>query len=566
MAKRPYESPSSATEQILNLCWRIAVELRAVYNTAKARLTQAEADNLYLGKTAKAETAKLADVAVSADTAGSASQDSQGRVIASTYLTKADASATYLGKADKAASASAADTAAVATKATQDSVGNVIATTYAKKAEVPIQVNADWNATTGAAQIFNKPALGALATKNTVAYSEVTGTPSLGTLASMSALDYSSNYLINKPVIPTVSTAGKTGSYTDLINKPVVLSLVGYDAAADKVTLGKPLSVWYVNLTAGGRLTGEDSSQWKSTDVYAETYDTGSALHLRAVSSPTDPGSFSLVAKKADKTEYELHGDAQTGVLAWRGQRVMTSQDVSTAGKTGSYTDLSNRPAVLDKLSYTNGEVSVSAALSVTSRLSVGGCKVLAHHYTMTSGGVHSDVEFIGPATNGHDGAVLSLRSLADSTEPGGVFVHTRLPSGELGPTLNLSSDGHAYWNGLAILLDGAKVSMLPLATGGLLTGEDSASWKSCDLYARTFATGAGLHLRADDSPTAPGTFSLACQRAGYVCTLDGVPDSKTLYWNGSRVLTEASLASGTSILDSGVATLASEEVYSLDA
>ena len=358
MAGKPYETPSSTTEQILNLCWRIAVELRAIYNTAKARLTQAEADNLYLGKAAKAESAKTAD------SAGSASQDGQGRVIASTYLTKADASTTYLGKSDKAASASAADTAASATKAVQDGAGNVITTTYAKKSEVSAQVNSDWAATSGKAQILNKPTLGKLAAKDSVAYSEVTGTPSLGTLASMSALDYSSNYLLNKPTIPTVSTAGKTGSYTDLINKPVVLSMVSYDAAADKVALGKPLSVWYVNLTTGGILTGEASSQWKSADLYAETFDTGAALHLRAVSSATAPGSFSLVAKKADKTEYDLYGDAQTGVLAWRGWQVMTSQDVSTAGKTGSYTDLTNKPTIPTITSGTTDMTAGTSALA----------------------------------------------------------------------------------------------------------------------------------------------------------------------------------------------------------
>ena len=237
MAGKPYETPSSTTEQILNLCWRIAVELRAIYNTAKARLTQAEADNLYLGKAAKAESAKTAD------SAGSASQDGQGRVITSTYLTKADASTTYLGKSDKAASASAADTAASATKAVQDGAGNVITTTYAKKAEVSAQVNPDWAATSGKAQILNKPTLGKLAAKDSVAYSEVTGTPSLGTLASMSALDYSSNYLLNKPTIPTVSTAGKTGSYTDLSNKPAVLSVLGYDAESDKITASKGMTV-----------------------------------------------------------------------------------------------------------------------------------------------------------------------------------------------------------------------------------------------------------------------------------------------------------------------------------
>ena len=54
--------------------------------------------------------------------------------IPNTYLTKTDAQNTYLGKTAKAASATTADsatTAGSATKATQDANGNVINTTYA---------------------------------------------------------------------------------------------------------------------------------------------------------------------------------------------------------------------------------------------------------------------------------------------------------------------------------------------------------------------------------------------------------------------------------------------------
>ena len=307
MAGKPYETPSSTTEQILNLCWRIAVELRAIYNTAKARLTQAEADNLYLGKAAKAESAKTAD------SAGSASQDGQGRVITSTYLTKADASTTYLGKSDKAASASAADTAASATKAVQDGAGNVITTTYAKKTEVSAQVNSDWAATSGKAQILNKPTLGKLAAKDSVAYSEVTGTPSLGTLASMSALDYSSNYLINKPTIPTVSTAGKTGSYTDLINKPAVLSVLGYDAESDKITASKGMTV-------------------------------NGAEAITASNFPT----------------IDWNATSGKGVI----KNKPTIPTVSTAGKTGSYTDLTNKPMIPTITSGTEDMTAGTSALA----------------------------------------------------------------------------------------------------------------------------------------------------------------------------------------------------------
>lgn len=77
-------------------------------------------------------------------------QDISGKLdattAASTYLTKTDASNTYLGKTAKAASATKADSAttaasctgnsATATKATQDADGNVITSTYATKTEL----------------------------------------------------------------------------------------------------------------------------------------------------------------------------------------------------------------------------------------------------------------------------------------------------------------------------------------------------------------------------------------------------------------------------------------------
>lgn len=50
-------------------------------------------------------------------------------------LTQSEADNLYLGKTDKAVSAGSADTS---TKATQDANGNVITSTYATKTEVPV--------------------------------------------------------------------------------------------------------------------------------------------------------------------------------------------------------------------------------------------------------------------------------------------------------------------------------------------------------------------------------------------------------------------------------------------
>ena len=99
------------------------------------------------------------------------------------------------------------------------------------------QVNSDWNAVSGVAQILNKPSLATVATSGN--YSDLNGTPSLATVATSG--DYDD--LQNKPTIPsaqvnsdwnassgvaeilnkpTLATVATTGDYTDLTNKPTI--------------------------------------------------------------------------------------------------------------------------------------------------------------------------------------------------------------------------------------------------------------------------------------------------------------------------------------------------------
>lgn len=120
-------------------------------NASTTYLTQANASSTYLTKTGKATSASTADTAGSANTATKATQDASGNVITATYATKAElsnkldtssaftkaqADNLYLSKSAKATSASVADTATSATKATQDASGNIITSTYATKTEL----------------------------------------------------------------------------------------------------------------------------------------------------------------------------------------------------------------------------------------------------------------------------------------------------------------------------------------------------------------------------------------------------------------------------------------------
>ena len=103
--------------------------------------------------------------------------------------------------------------------------------------DVPAQVNADWDATSGAGQILNKPSLATVAT--TGDYSDLSGTPSIPTATSdltndsgfitLSDVPAQQNadwnaasgvtQILNKPNLATVAT---TGAYSDLTGTPSI--------------------------------------------------------------------------------------------------------------------------------------------------------------------------------------------------------------------------------------------------------------------------------------------------------------------------------------------------------
>lgn len=83
------QSPKNLTEQLLNLCERLAVEMRALFNTVDTKL----------GKTEKATSAKTADTATTSVTATKATQDASGNIITSTYATKNEVTKGLAGKA-----------------------------------------------------------------------------------------------------------------------------------------------------------------------------------------------------------------------------------------------------------------------------------------------------------------------------------------------------------------------------------------------------------------------------------------------------------------------------------
>ena len=81
------------------------------------------------------------------------------------------------------------------------------------------QVNSDWDAESGVAEILNKPTLSAVATSGS--YTDLTDTPTIPAAQVNSDWDAASGVaqILNKPNLSTVATSG---SYTDLTNKPTI--------------------------------------------------------------------------------------------------------------------------------------------------------------------------------------------------------------------------------------------------------------------------------------------------------------------------------------------------------
>lgn len=106
------------------------------------------------------------------------------------------------------------DLATVATSGSYNDLSN--------KPTIPAaQVNSDWNASSGVAQILNKPTLATVATSGS--YNDLSNKPTIPaaqvqsnwTQTTTTAVDY----IKNKPTLATVATSG---SYNDLSNKPTI--------------------------------------------------------------------------------------------------------------------------------------------------------------------------------------------------------------------------------------------------------------------------------------------------------------------------------------------------------
>ena len=159
------------------------------------------------------------------------------------------------------------------------------------------QVNADWNATSGVAQILNKPTLSAVATSGS--YNDLSNKPTIPTVpTNVSAFTNDANYITsadvpaqvqsnwtetnttskayiqNKPNFATVATSGNYSDLSGTPNLATVATSGSYTDLADKPTIPSAVS----DLTNdSGFITSSDvpaqvQSNWTETNTTSKAY------------------------------------------------------------------------------------------------------------------------------------------------------------------------------------------------------------------------------------------------------------------------------------------------------
>jgi hypothetical protein len=215
------------------------------------------------------------------------------------------------------------------------------------------QVNADWNATSGTAQILNKPVL------FSGSYVDLTNKPTFADVAlSGSYFDLDNT--------PTLSLVATTGNYNDLSNKPVTFS-GNYDDLTNKPTLfsgsyndltNKPTIPNNTNqLINGAGFITSASLAWANISgkpTFATVATSGSYNDL--TNKPTIPAAYTLPTAttsvlggvKIDGTSITITNGviSSTGVGTVDWSVIQNRPTFSIVATSGLYQDLSGKPTI----------------------------------------------------------------------------------------------------------------------------------------------------------------------------------------------------------------------------
>ena len=226
------------------------------------------------------------------------------------------------------------DLASVATTGDYDDLSN--------KPTIPAaQVNADWEAKSGVAQILNKPTLAAVATSGS--YSDLSNKPNIP--AAQVNADWNAESgvaaILNKPNMSNyaekanLATVATSGSYADLSNKPTIPAAQVQSNWAETDSTSKA----YIQ-------NKPDMTSYAQTANLATVATTGSYTDLSdkpALATVATSGSYADLSNKPSIPSAQVNADwdAASGV-----SQILNKPNLATVATTGSYNDLTNKPTI----------------------------------------------------------------------------------------------------------------------------------------------------------------------------------------------------------------------------
>ena len=274
---------------------------------------------------------------------------------------------------------------------------------YITANDVPAQVNADWNATTGAALILNKPSLfdgnyNSLSNKPNLAavaisgsYNDLVNVPQIPQIpADISAFNNDAGYITANDVPAQVNadwnaTTGAaqilnkpnlfSGNYNDLTNKPAIPTVptnvsaftndAGYVTAVDvQQAAGIPTNVSAFQNDAGyitaAQVPAQMNADWNATSGAAKILNKpaiptvlanvsafyNDAGYITSANVPAIPANVSAFSNDAGYITSYTEADPLFSAWGKNYNTLVNKPNLAAVATTGNYNDLTNKPSI----------------------------------------------------------------------------------------------------------------------------------------------------------------------------------------------------------------------------
>lgn len=258
------------------------------------------------------------------------------------------------------------------------------------------QVNSDWNASSGVAEILNKPTLATVATSGS--YNDLSNTPTIpdeladladdsthrvvtdsektawsakvddnptfseaSTRANIASGESFATILGKiKKYFTDLATVAFSGSYNDLTNQPTIPSVSANPATTTATLTG--IEIDGTNYAVQGG-SANVQSDWNQTDTTADDY----IKNKPSLAAVATSGSYNDLSNTPTIPAAQVNSDwtAASGV-----SQILNKPSLATVATSGSYSDLSNKPTIPaavavkgnEESSYRTGNVNLTPA------------------------------------------------------------------------------------------------------------------------------------------------------------------------------------------------------------